>query len=347
MKEPAVNTSLMQRMNRLKVLRYIKENPGCARCTVSEATGLSLGAVTNLTGFLLKEELISESGYVSEDRVGRKRIKLNFNADAHRIICVFIKEKTLGVYLTDLSGKKIKSVLRDIDGGKIEEIINEICSVIASFNEKITAIGVSLSALVLDKGKRVVSSSLHFDNLNIKRLMEDNLGYPVFVDNISISKALGYIKSNPELKKSRIVFADMEEGFGGVYINKGEVIRDIPCEIGHTTVEINGKPCVCGNKGCLEVMLSKEKDISKRTEYTGVGLASLVNIFAPTTLISNGNHNIDEDKTLEVINKRAYPALLEKLETRFVNTDEKMIVEGIADSLWDFIFNIGFENPIV
>lgn len=347
MKEPAVNISSMQRMNRLKVLRYIKDNPDSARCTISEATGLSLGAVTNLTCFLLKERLIEESGYISEDRVGRRRVKLRFSGASRKILCIIIKSNTAGIYLTDLNGKPSKPVLLDTEGIPIEQAVDEICGVIASFKKKIIAVGVSLSALVLEKGKRVISSSMQFENINIKKMIEEKTGYPVFVDNISISKALGHIRSSAELKKRRIVFADMEEGFGGVYINNGEVRRDIPCEIGHTTVDIGGSRCICGNNGCLEVMLSGERDIIKRTEYTGIGLSSLINIFAPEVLISNGSSNIDEKKTLEIIKKRAYPALCENLDVSFVNTEDKLIVGGIAESLFDFIFNINFENPIV
>ena len=210
----AVNTSLMQRMNRIKVLKYIKNNPDSARCTISVETGLSLGAVTNLTSFLLSEGIITESGYVAEDRVGRKKVKLKFNGSNRYIAIVVIKNNLASVYLANLEGKVIESRKINTENKKIDIITDEISKIILSFKKEIIAIGISLSALVLDKGETVISSSLQFEKTNLKKAIEAKTSLPVFVDNISISKALGYVKKHKELLNKKVVFADMDEGFG-------------------------------------------------------------------------------------------------------------------------------------
>jgi len=347
LKNPAVNTSLMQRMNRIKVLRYIKENPGSARCTISEATGLSLGAVTNLTSYLLSKGFVSEGGAISEDRVGRKRIKLKINGSTRKIFCIMIDTCQVNIYLTNLEGKILSEHIKKTKDKTLEETVSYICKYIKDSSENITAVGVSLSALVLDRGTKVISSSMKFENTNIRKIIEDETGYPVFVDNISISKALGFIKKNPSLRNERVLFADMDGGFGGVYINRGEVMRRIPCEIGHTTVNPDGNKCFCGNRGCLELMLTEATSEKERNEYTGIGLASLVNLFAPTVLVVNKSSDINEEAVLNTIRERAYPVLCDELKTVFTDADEKTVLEGIADNLWDYIFSIDFENPLI
>lgn len=347
MEDHAVNTSLMQRMNRIKVLKYIKNNPGSARCTISSDTGLSLGAVTNLTSYLLSEDLITESGYVPEDRVGRRKVKLKLNGKKISVAIVVIKNHRALVYLSDLDGKVKESHILDTRERKIDEITDEISKLILSFKEEITAIGISLSALVLDKGETVISSSLQFEKTNIKSAIEEKTSLPVFVDNISISKAVGFIKKHKELLDKKVVFADMDEGFGAVYINKGEVVRDIPCEIGHTTVEPYGDLCFCGNRGCLEIMLSNESDKKKRNEYLGIGLANLINLFAPKVLITFGGADLAEDEVIKTINNRSYSILSDEISISFENADEEIILEGIAESLWEYIFSLDFKNSIL
>ena len=70
------NVQLMQKMNRLKVLNYIRRNPDISRPVLSEKTGLSLASITNVTTYLLDIGLLTESGIEPAERVGRKSILL-------------------------------------------------------------------------------------------------------------------------------------------------------------------------------------------------------------------------------------------------------------------------------
>jgi Fic family protein len=62
------NAHLMQKMNRLKVLNFIRKNPGTSRPLIAEQTGLSLSSITNVTSYLLNLGLLTESGIVNQSR---------------------------------------------------------------------------------------------------------------------------------------------------------------------------------------------------------------------------------------------------------------------------------------
>lgn len=87
------NVALMQKMNRLKVLNFVRRNPDVSRPNISAATGLSLASITNITSYLLDLGLLMESGTEKVGRVGRKSTLLRFCADVYDLICIFLTEK--------------------------------------------------------------------------------------------------------------------------------------------------------------------------------------------------------------------------------------------------------------
>ncbi len=90
-------------------------------------------------------------------------------------------------------------------------------------------------------------------------------------------------------------------------------------EVGHITVEVNGWPCHCGRKGCLEAYVSSYglerfyfmetgecvssfevieraknretealKSIDEMSDYLSVGIASLIHLFNPDVVAISG-----------------------------------------------------------
>ncbi len=80
------NVRLTPRLNRLKVLDCIRMKGVVARPEIAAETGLSLSSITNITKYLLKENLITETGRTETGAVGRKAVLLKLNHDAMSII---------------------------------------------------------------------------------------------------------------------------------------------------------------------------------------------------------------------------------------------------------------------
>ena len=57
------------------------------------------------------------------------------------------------------------------------------------------------------------------------------------------------------LKIDNYLFIAVDNGVGSAIIQKGNVYRGsagFSGELGHTTIDINGPLCSCGNRGCFE-----------------------------------------------------------------------------------------------
>lgn len=318
------NSQLIQKMNRLKVLNYIRRNPDAARPQIAHETGLSVASLTNITSYLLEMGLITESGTERVERVGRKGTLLRFCAESYGLICIFVGMDSVNISYTDLEGRiitRIRVNVEDMQPGKVVELVQEnVASLVREHSrEKILGIGVAVSGMVLEGSRFVASASLKWKEFDLKAILEKETGIPVFVENASLLKAVWYFECGDWIKKDNMLLIDLEGGIGASQYYHGEINRAMLGEIGHTTVEKDGELCFCGNKGCLEMMCSEQRIIKLYEEksgesganleiiaekltkndeaakaavkdcgkYLGIGLANLVNLCRPMAIVIN------------------------------------------------------------
>lgn len=382
------NVQLMQQMNRLKVLDFVRRHPDVSRPCIAENTGLSLASITNTTSYLLDLGLIYESGVEKVGRVGRKSVLLRFCATGYDLICIYLSEKYINIAYTDLEGKAKEKIKIESENLTPEETMAELQDNVLSLvkrygSERILGIGVAISGLILDDSKFVLSSRLKWKSFDIKKTLEKSTNLPVFVDNVSLIKAVWYFCRKSSSAKDNMLFVDMENGIGAVQFFDGAISRSTLGEIGHTTVERNGEPCFCGNTGCLEAMCSPSrllslyesvsgkkaasitelnklykndnKDaiyaISECGRYLGIGLANLVNLFNPSVMVINtgdfeGCPSLIKEAEQE-LHRRAYPSLTKKLVIKQTQETEDNIIYGTAFNLCDRLFDISYSKNIV
>ncbi len=382
------NVQLMQKMNRLKVLEFVRRSGKVSRPFIAEKTGLSLASITNITSYLLERGLLCESGMEKVGRVGRKSTLLRFCADRYDLVCVYINDKFIHVAYTDLEGnclEKVRIETNSLDASQlVKTLLESVVTMVSKHDkERILGVGVAVSGLVLEDSHLVVSASLKWRSVDIRRLIEEAVKLPVFVDNVSILKATYYFSKKMPKDFENMMFVDMENGIGAVQYVNGAVSRSTLGEIGHTTVEREGEECFCGNRGCLEAMCSparlvslyqqhsgtsknklcdienayrqKEeaarKAVAECGKYLGIGFANLVNLFNPSVfVVDTGDFSECPSLLTEAeseIRRRAYPALTQKLIIRQVKENENDILRGTAVGLCDRLFDIAFPDNLV
>ncbi len=388
MNQVAANAQLIRKMNRLKVLNYIRKNPDVARPTIAHDTGLSMSSMTNIVNYLISKKLVTESGTEKAERVGRKGMLLKFGADEYGLICIFLGIDSISISYTNLEGRIIKQKTineENLQPQKMVELIREdVFSLINEYScEKILGIGISISGMVLDHSRFIVSSSLKWKDVDLKGMLEKETDLPVFVENISLIKAVWLFCCDRSIQRDNMLLVDLQNGIGASQYYDGEINRAMLGEIGHTTVEKNGEMCFCGNKGCLETMCSEQRVIrlyeetsgesgidlkhvaqefackneaaiyavNECAKYLGIGLANLVNLCRPGAIVINTG-SFDElevliDKGVEEMKNRAYPALIKELEVYKVKISENDTVRGTAFNLCDRVFDIEYPNNIV
>lgn len=269
------NVQLMQRINRLKVLDYIRYNGPAARPDMAKFTGLSPSSITNIVSHLIEKKLVTEVGTVESKEVGRKATLVRFNPSVMNTISINIESSSINIALTDLAGEIIK--LKEIPIKRLmkdTEIINLLKKEISimldegknNSNPGIAGIGIAVSGLVDDDEKLIISSSLRWKGLSLKEFFMDNFKLPVYVQNSSWTKALWEHSSRKDVTEKNVIFMDLTMGVGIINFYEQKVNKAVIGELGHTTVKKDGPLCFCGNHGCLEMFCSVDAIINQCNE---------------------------------------------------------------------------------
>lgn len=257
----------------------------------------------------------------------------------------------MGLFIgLDLGGTNLKYALGDETGKLIvkkstpslaqetqDKIFNNIFSAIAELQQEARATidGIGLGtpgSINFSEGKLIgkTPNIPHWENAPIKETIENKFGIPVWVDNDANVMALAEARIGAAEGYSHVVCFTLGTGIGGGIILKNQIYRGASfsaAEVGHITIEPNGKPCDCGNFGCLEAyaaapaminryrhklkrtgLLYKEEQLStefifqkaaveedfaietirETCEYLGTGIANVVNILNPQIVVIGG-----------------------------------------------------------
>ncbi|MGJ5629202.1 ROK family protein [Nostoc sp. CALU 1950] len=126
---------------------------------------------------------------------------------------------------------------------------------------KPAAIGVSFGGPV-DASTGTVRLSHHvagWENIPLKRLLEEEFGVPVGVDNDANVAALGEHRFGAGQGYDSLFYITVSTGVGGGWILNGQPWRGaggMAGEIGHVVVDPAGPVCLCGKRGCVERLAS-------------------------------------------------------------------------------------------
>lgn len=144
--------------------------------------------------------------------------------------------------------------------------------------EKIIGIGIGMPGFV-DVLKGVNYSFLLAGGKNIKTLIADRIGIPVFIDNDSSLIALAELRFGAARNKSNAMVINFGWGVGlGLILHK-QLFRGhngFAGEFSHIPLFQNGKVCTCGKTGCLETETSLLFIIEKAKDGLLAGRPSML-----------------------------------------------------------------------
>ncbi|MGL5972551.1 MAG: ROK family protein [Oscillospiraceae bacterium] len=164
---------------------------------------------------------------------------------------------------------------------KIEYIVNDIVVLVNKILYKnnitlnqIKSIGVGLPGCINSvDGVIEFYSTFNIIDFKFKNFLSEKLGYNnIYIENDANAAAYGeYISYSHNINS--LLMVTLGTGVGGGFIVNNKVYNGIngaALEIGHMSININGKKCSCGNYGCFEqyasatalVNLAKENILS-------------------------------------------------------------------------------------
>jgi len=96
-------------------------------------------------------------------------------------------------------------------------------------------------------------------NVPLVRIVEEEFGVPAFLDNDANVAALGEQWQGAGKGVGFFMCVTLGTGIGGGAVLDGKLLQGFngnAAEIGHITIDYDGPPCPCGNRGCLELYAS-------------------------------------------------------------------------------------------
>ncbi|MBP8638533.1 MAG: ROK family protein [Dictyoglomi bacterium] len=259
----------VRRFNRSLVLQTIRAHSPISRIELTELTTLTPTTITSLVDEFIKYGLVKEIGNI-KGGVGRSRTLISINSEAYYVLGIDLARTSISAGIVDLAGNllTVKRVSSDLNQhfpvtlNTLEETIHSLLDEISpQIKEKIIAIGIG-SPGPLSPSKGVIISPPNFtgwSNIPLKEIMEREFGLPTFIENDAKACALGERWFGCCKNTDNFVYLAVGTGVGAGIIIDGDIYRgegELAGEIGHTTIDINGPRCSCGNYGCLEIYTS-------------------------------------------------------------------------------------------
>ena len=154
---------------------------------------------------------------------------------------------------------RVHRLWRGADREETLRIVVEAVEEVRAVAPDVVGVGFGIPSLVSPSGVSVASVHLPLDDVPFGDLMAERLGLPVWVDNDVNAAVVAEHRYGAARGAAHAVMLALGTGIGGGLILDGRVYRGATGaagELGHMVVDIDGPPCPCGGRGCLEVLAS-------------------------------------------------------------------------------------------
>jgi glucokinase-like ROK family protein len=267
------NINLVKSHNQQAILLHLLYEKQLSRVQLARKTSLSTTTITNLIAELVEQGVVAEVGTQNPDgqrKVGRPRTALRLVPDARFTVGVHIGIGLVRVAVANLSAEIICNNIEyfSLDTPPISVLDQIILLIEKTISQsgverrRIIGVGVGASGLVnYQTGVNVLAPNLGWHSVPIKQHLENSLNIPTTVDNNVRAMAVGEAYFGLGRDVDSLAFVYGRVGVGAGFVFGGKVFRGSSTgagEIGHMIMlPKGGDVCRCGNRGCLETLVSE------------------------------------------------------------------------------------------
>ena len=264
MASPTINAASqagVAETNRSRIMRHLYRNGVSSRAQIATALGLTPAAITKITAQLIEAHAIEETGDL-DGKKNRRSIGLALDTAHFHVIGVKFARSLVQIGVFDLTGNQSSlTTLPYVSNDTIGETIATVHSTIEQLlheDPTIVAIGMAVPGPYLRNNGHtaVVSSMQGWRAINFIDEFANSFTVPVFIEQDARAGVLANSLFDPNSNgEPNLAYYLVGEGVGLGVIDHGRIINGAlgtATEIGHVSIDVNGKPCDCGNIGCLE-----------------------------------------------------------------------------------------------
>ena len=260
------NVDVVRVANQKLILDLIRQEP-ISRAELSDKTGLTRACITQISGQLIQMGLIRECDTIATRR-GRHPVLLELVPSSRHAIGINIRRSRIHVGITNLVGELLSEATIDSK----ERPANALCEAAAlEARRQLQALRIPQESLLgvgvcapgpMDFQTGTILHAPRFDawhDFPLASVLENLLQAPVYLENISNALALAEKYYGNAKNYASYLALQVNEGIGGGILLENRLYRGahgMASEVGHISIEQNGRPCACGNRGCLECYAS-------------------------------------------------------------------------------------------
>ena len=242
---------------------------------LSRATGLSTGTVSSIVRELEASGLVATTSTISS---GRRSVEVSLGPDPRVVVGVDIGRTHMRMLGWDAARRPWGQALVQLAPGHepsdtlplAAEMLDGLLQEHHVDRSRVIRCGVALPASLEPHSGRVVQASVlpNWSGLNLFDAVREALGMPVVLENDANLGALAHSGSGVQAGAHSLVYVKVATGVGVGLAVDGVLYRSttgITGEIGHIPVVDNGELCYCGNRGCLETLVSTRRIVGDLT----------------------------------------------------------------------------------
>lgn len=275
---------------------------GISRLELAERTGLTPQAVSKITARLREEGLAVEAGHRASTG-GKRRTVLRLVPEAGHAVGVHLDRDALRAVLVDLAGTVVAERCAALDlgaGAEAEAVVAVVAGEVEALAKGVRGsstgppqlpVAESLPALLgvgvalpgpLDHTRGVlhrVTGFPEWDGFPLRDALARRLGVPVVVDKDTNAAALGLAVAG---ERGSFAYLHLGTGLGAGLVFDGAVHRGARTgagEFGHQVVQLDGPPCDCGDRGCVEALCLvavARGDLAEAARVLGIAAGNLI-----------------------------------------------------------------------
>jgi predicted NBD/HSP70 family sugar kinase len=299
--------------NRRIMLQALRRFGGLSRADLARLTGLTPQAIANIIAALMEDGLVREAGRKKSAR-GQPPITIELAAEGGYALGIRIDSSSYNLATVSLTGDVIHKEHGRVDAKE------DVFDLLASLQEHAIArhkgqhcfgIGIATPGPFDTTWPSVASpgSIPALQSFAVLPQLADRLSANVILGNDAYAAAIGEKLYGAARDLHDFFYLYLGEGVGGGLVIDGESYRGTGGnggEAGHIIVDPHGKPCYCGNNGCLGQYLSlamlrmigEAAWIEQAVPALRTAISTIENLFDPEAIILGGIANQVLLKTL-------------------------------------------------
>lgn len=275
----------VKNINRTALLRLLREEPGISRVELAARSGLTKSTVSLLTKELIDEGWLTEDNAPVTGALGRRPTPLRLAGQGLALIGAELGPDNISVVSTSVHGdlqevNQAPLADRSPDGAchQLVEMVTAQASKVAQSGSRLLGVGVGLPGAVdTASGVLQFAPNIGWRQVEVgKRLAREMelarlADVPVYYQNEADLAAIGEIEFGARPADDPLIYISCGIGVGaGIVLNEALFTGATGSagEIGHTTLQIDGRPCSCGRRGCAEAYVGL-KAIAQEAGHLG------------------------------------------------------------------------------